>query len=173
MENGDQKLALALIDTNYCDFLRQFDKRVAYNKNNKTNRPFVGVLFEVNNFKYFAPLSSPKPKHLKMPNKTDFMRIDGGRLGAVNFNNMIPLIDGVYKLLELDKTDLSVSEAEYQDLLIDQRNWLNTNRVQLKKRAERLYKNYLINKIPKAMKLRCCNFPLLEQKCLEYKIKED
>ena len=34
--------------------------------NYKENRPFIGVLFQVENCKYFAPLSSPKLKHLKM-----------------------------------------------------------------------------------------------------------
>ena len=37
-------------------------------------RPYIGVLFEVDNSKYFAPLSSPKPKHLKLKTKLDFMR---------------------------------------------------------------------------------------------------
>lgn len=56
------------VDYKYCDYLRQFDKRVAYNKDRKELRPFVGVLFEINDIEYFAPLTSPKEKHLKMKN---------------------------------------------------------------------------------------------------------
>ena len=51
-------------------------------------RPFVGVLLEINKCKYFAPLSSPKPKHIKMKNQVDFYKIDSGKLGAINLNNM-------------------------------------------------------------------------------------
>jgi len=61
-----QRLILVKINSDYCDFLRTFDKRVPYNYDKKLNRPFVGVLFRVDNYHYFAPLSSPKRKHLKM-----------------------------------------------------------------------------------------------------------
>ena len=46
--------------------------------------------------KYFAPLSSPKQKHLKMKNDIDFYKLSNGKLGAINFNNMIPVPDGSY-----------------------------------------------------------------------------
>ena len=68
-------LKLVKIDTKYCDYLRLYDNKVPYNFENKALRPFVGVLFEVNSCKYFAPLSSPKPKHLKMKNTIDFLNL--------------------------------------------------------------------------------------------------
>ena len=45
-------------------------------------------LFKIEDCEYFAPLSSPKPKHKKMKNTIDFLKIKNGELGAVNFNNM-------------------------------------------------------------------------------------
>ena len=57
------------IKDEYIDFLRKYDKKVS--KNKKETRPFVGIVFEINNFKYFAPLSSPKEKYLKMNNRVD------------------------------------------------------------------------------------------------------
>ena len=57
-------LKIYYIDTNYINYLRIFDKRVAYNKSKA--RPYVGVVYTFNNQTYFAPLSSPKPKHLTM-----------------------------------------------------------------------------------------------------------
>ena len=50
---------LATVNSEYCDYLREFDYRVSYNANKKKLRPFVGVLFEIDKIKYFAPLSSP------------------------------------------------------------------------------------------------------------------
>ena len=73
--------------------LRQFDNKIAYNKHEKELRPFIGILFEIDTCKYFAPLSSPKPKHRKMKNMIDFFKIKDGELDAVNFNNMIPVTD--------------------------------------------------------------------------------
>ena len=84
-------LKLVRVNSDYCDYLRKFDNKVAYNKNQKELRPFVGVLFIIGNMEYFAPLSSPKAKHLKMKNTMDFFKIDNGKLGAINFNNMIPV----------------------------------------------------------------------------------
>lgn len=94
-------LRLVIVDSIYCDYLRQFDYKVPFNYGKKESRPFVGVLFEVGDYKYFAPLSSPKPKHLKMKKAIDFMKIDGGKLGIVNFNNMIPVMDNNIKEIEL------------------------------------------------------------------------
>lgn len=55
-----KKFKLVIIDSKYCDYLREFDDRVPYNFSKKENRPFVGILFEIENIKYFAPLSSRK-----------------------------------------------------------------------------------------------------------------
>lgn len=86
-----EKILLVRIDSKYCDYLRKFDDKVPYNYDKKQLRPFVGVLFKVNNCSYFAPLSSPKPKHIKLKNKLDFLKIDDDKLGAINFNNMLPV----------------------------------------------------------------------------------
>ena len=115
------KFKLVRVDANYCDYLRIFDNRVAYNKNEKELRPFVGILFTINDCEYFAPLSSPKPKHLKMHNTIDFFKIENGKLGAINFNNMIPVTKGNYKIIDLNKNNLSSKEKKYQELLKDQK----------------------------------------------------
>ena len=86
-----KNLQIIRVNTNYCDYLRKFDSRVAYNMNEKEIRPFVGILFKIEDCEYFAPLSSPKSKHKKMKNTIDFLKIKNGELGAVNFNNMIPV----------------------------------------------------------------------------------
>ncbi len=113
----NNELKLVRLDSDYCDYLRKFDNRVPYNYNDKKLRPFVGVLFQVDNCKYFAPLSSPKPKHLKMKNTIDFLRLDSGKLGAINFNNMLPVDDSNIIVLDLNKECLTKKEKKYQKLL--------------------------------------------------------
>ena len=87
----NKTLELVKINSNYCDYLRKYDEKVPYNKNTKELRPFVGILFVVHDCEYFAPLSSPKPKHIQIKNNLDFYKINNGIFGVVNFNNMIPV----------------------------------------------------------------------------------
>lgn len=162
-------LKIVRVNSDYCDYLRKFDNKVAYNKHEKELRPFIGILFKIENCEYFAPLASPKEKHIKMKNKIDFLKIKGGELGAVNFNNMIPVKEHNYCLVDLNKTNISIQEQKYQQLLKQQLQWLNEHYNQLKNKSFRLYQLYNSGRLPENIKERCCNFKLLEEKCLEYK----
>ena len=161
-------LKLVKVDTVYCDYLRQFDNKVPFNYAKKAARPFVGVLFEVNEFQYFAPLSSPKPKHLRIRNKIDFMRIDNGKLGAINFNNMIPVDNINIECIDLNSTTKTKEEKQYLRLLEEQLYWLNRNKDKIYKNSKEMYFRYLNNRLPRNVKDRCCNYLLLEEKCVEY-----
>lgn len=166
------RLKIVRVNTNYCDYLREFDNKVPYNKNEKELRPFVGILFQIENCEYFAPLSSPKEKHKHMKNSLDFFKIKDGELGAVNFNNMIPVSERNYSLVDLDKQHSSSAELKYQKLLKEQLNWLNANYIQIKNKSFKLYTLYNNEKLPLKIKERCCNFKLLEEKCVEYNLSE-
>lgn len=85
----DNSLIMVRIDTNYCDYLRRFDSKVPYNYGEKEVRLFVGILFKIDKCMYFAPLSSPKPKHQRIKSNLDFFKLDSGKLGAINFNKML------------------------------------------------------------------------------------
>ncbi len=161
-------LKIVRVNSDYCGYLRKFDNKVAYNKHEKELRPFIGILFKIENCEYFAPLASPKEKHIKMKNKIDFLKIKGGELGAVNFNNMIPVKEHNYYLVDLNRTNLSISEQKYQQLLKQQLQWLNEHYNQLKNKSFKLYQLYNSGRLPENIKERCCNFKLLEEKCLQY-----
>ena len=163
-----KKLVLVRLDTEYCNYLRKFDNKVPYNYNEKELRPFVGVLFKVEKCLYFAPLSSPKPKHLKLKSKLDFLKINGGKLGAINFNNMLPVTENNIIKLDLNKECLTESEEKYSKLLKEQIFWLNRHNDKLYNKSKKLYEKYINNTLDAKIKKRCCNFKLLEQKCKEY-----
>ena len=156
------------VDYKYCDYLRKFDNKVAYNKDKKELRPFIGILFKIENMEYFAPLTSPKKKHLKMKNTLDFLKIDNGKLGAINFNNMIPVTSENYSLINLNKRVYTIEDKKYNKLLQEQLDWLNENYNQVKKKAFKLYTLYVNKKLPGNVMDRCCNFKLLEEKCTIY-----
>ena len=161
-------LKIVRVNSDYCDYLREYDNRVSYNKYEKELRPFIGILFQIDTCEYFAPLSSPKPKHINMKNTVDFFKIKDGELGAVNFNNMIPVKEKYYTLVDLNKETLTIAELKYQKLLQEQLSWLNANYHQVKNKSLKLYKLYNNNRLPQNIKARGCNFKLLEEKCIEY-----
>lgn len=72
-----------MVDAAYCDYLRKSDPCVPYTMEQKAIRPFVGIVFSVSNTHYYAPLTSPKPKHLRMKSQIDFLKIKGGEWGAI------------------------------------------------------------------------------------------
>ena len=162
------KLCLVRLDSNYCDYLRKYDNKVPYNFNEKELRPFIGVLFKIDKLMYFAPLSSPKPKHLKLKSKLDFLKIDNGKLGAINFNNMLPVTSKNIIKIDLNIKSLNKREEKYNKLLKEQLFWLNRNSDKIYGRSKKLYDKYINGTLESNISKRCCNFKLLEVKCKEY-----
>lgn len=157
-------LKLYYITERYINYLRQFDDKVLYNK--KSGRPYIGVVFTYNNFYYFAPLSSPKPKHLNMKkDAADIFKIEDGKLGIVNINNMIP----TPKECLVDCLTI-ISDIKYKNLLQEQLTYLNDNKKSLLGKVRQFRKRYQKGYLNKRILERCCDFNLLEDKCLEYKV---
>lgn len=121
------RLKLYYISDEYIIFLRKYDQKVPYNKSQ--TRPFIGVVYTFNNINYFAPLASPKIKHLKMSNRViDIWKIDKGKLGIINFNNMLPsLIEVLSEVLPTIK---------YKILLENQISSINADRDVLVKKEK-------------------------------------
>ena len=67
------KLLFYEIDEKYINFFSQFSEHLFHNaKVSQTySRKYVGILFEINGIKYFAPLSSFKPKHKRLTETVD------------------------------------------------------------------------------------------------------
>ena len=84
---------LYTIDTDYIEFLAKYQEHIWNNEENQRLRPYVGIVLDIGNFKYYSPLSSPKPKHLHMRDRLDFIRLEykGILKGVINLNNIIPV----------------------------------------------------------------------------------
>ena len=163
-----KKIKFYYVDLKYMEYLKSVDSKVSdvSLENKKDKRKFMGILFEINKLKYLAPLSSKKSKFLKMKNSLDFIKINSGEEGAINFNNMIPVFDLYIKeyILE-EETDIN-----YKKLVEKQLSWCNKeeNKSKILKTATKLYEYMLLDKLPNNIKERCCNFKLLEEKAIEY-----
>ena len=88
--------------------------------------------------------------------------------GVVNFNNMIPVIKNNYKEFNLNKKTKNADEKFRIQLLNNQLRWLTSNKKDIYQKSSLLYNLYKNDKLPDNVKNRCCNYPLLEEKCLEY-----
>lgn len=156
------------IKDDYIIFLRGFDTKVAENKHEA--RPYVGVVLEINGIHYYAPFTSPKPKHKKMKNGKDFRKINQGIYGAINFNNMIPVVDEA--LIEIDINNME--DEKYKNLLLNQLNYVRADKTQIEKVASELHTLLLtaddeLSKYELQVKQRCCNIKILEENFLNYK----
>ncbi|OKZ54677.1 MAG: hypothetical protein BHV89_02670 [Clostridiales bacterium 41_21_two_genomes] len=116
---------------------------------------------------YCIPMTSPKPKHNKMKNDLDFSKIldsNNCLIGALNFNNMIPVSNDVIQKLDIRPSSSDTpKEREYKELLNNQLDWCNDNIDNIIKKANKLYR--LITQSPeKSINLtrRCCDFKKLE-----------
>ena len=165
------RLSFYICDTSYMDYLRSYDYRVPQvDKGSPARkRPLVGNVFEIEGSKFYAPLSSPKVKHLTMKNSRDFIKIDGGKLGVINLNNMVPVLDSCATEMDLvsypiiDKSDL-----DYVNLLKNQLTWCNSNKEAIKAKAAVLYKLIQCKSGNDNFRIRCCDFGLLIEKSKEY-----
>jgi len=123
-------VSIYTVNTDYIEFLRSVDSRVLENEKNFGNlRKYVGVLFKINNYDYFVPLSSPKP--------SDYVYMDGFKtirhsvvpiyriietsedkinfLGKLKFSSMIPAPPSQLTLL-----DITSLTEDYKTLIFNQ-----------------------------------------------------
>lgn len=139
---------------------------MAYNKNQA--RPYIGVVYSFEGQYYFAQLSSSKPKHMTMNEKAiDIFKINHGKWGIVNINNMIPTPrECLTEVLPL------ITDKQYKDLLENQITYLNDHKKALLVKVRQFQIQYRKNHLPPVVRQRCCDFPLLEDKCVEYMQKK-
>ena len=165
-----------IVNKKYVSYLNQFDQRVSYMDYGDRIKLHIGIILNVHNFNYYVPISSPKPKHRRMSNSKEFHKIqtdEGVLLSVINLNNMIPVPDTDTEQLFYDH----ISKYRHFDTMRDKNNYvyllqrekiiIDSIEPILKSKAEKLYE-YCKNKPYSALTKRCCDFLLLEEKCLEW-----
>ena len=155
------KLNFYTVSDEYIQYLYQFDKKIPYNKNAK--RPYIGVVLNIEEFNYFAPLFSPKKTHSKYSDNPTYMKI-GTSYGIVRFNNMIPVPISELKYININ----SIENKKYQMLLIAQNHFIKLHTEKILKKALKLYTWVTINEKEFFVNLNC-NFKLLEKVSKMYK----
>ena len=163
-------LAFYEVDEKYINYLKQFENKVFNNStaNAQNTRKYIGILLNINNVSYLAPLSSFKRKHKNRKSTIDMLIIK--QKAALNLNNMIPVIAGVFSYVNFK----TIKDIKYKCLLENEYKIIKKNQQKIINNSIRLYT--LKTKPPKNIddnlnKLlnRCNNFALLEEKAIQYK----
>lgn len=155
------------IDLKYLKYLHNSDYRVQYNINysdsKNQNRPYIGPVLKQDGLFYYAPLEHPRPEHQALHSNNKIIKINGGRLGIIGINNMIP-VPQEYLI------DFDISQDKNSRTLISQLIYCRHNKRLLYHSANKTY----FAKLKNADKhYSSCDFKLLAKKCNEYSNNRD
>jgi protein AbiQ len=129
----------------------------------QNERKYIGVILEIHDVKYFAPLSSFKEKHKRMKEGLDFIKIS--TYAVININNMFPVPDGLYTYVDYSKE----KNPKYKKLLMSEYRIIRKLQDKIQKNARELYRQKVEKNVKNALTKRCNDFLLLEEKCKMYK----
>lgn len=163
-----RNMEIISIKQKYTDYLHSYDNRVSKNIDVEYVRPYLGVLLTVKGLKYFAPLtSSGKGKKLvksPKPESTTFYPIANCKLGGINLNNMIPLVDGVYSKYT-DVVKLSPAQQVFHEKQI---RFLRKHESEIKKKAVKIYNWKIKGELYPNYDVVTCDFKKLEEAAIKY-----
>ena len=163
------------IDKDYISFLKKYDSRIPnIDYGNNGYKPFFSPLFEKDGLVYVTQISSTKPRHLKMKESIDFVKIfnktNKNLISVINLNYMFPvpkseIIEVKYKNIDNFRTFSSLDEKnKYINLLKYEMKVINNKNIQAQ--ALKVYNSVNTDSF---LKNRSLPFLLLEEKATEYR----
>ena len=152
------------INESYISYLSFFEPHLFLNKksNQKNERKYIGIVFQINGFDYFAPLSSFKEKHRHMKESLDFIKVKD--YAVINLNNMFPVPPHERKYVDIKNE----KDPHYRSLLISEYRFIKSIQEKILKNAQNLYKIKIKEDDSSALSRRCNDFIALEKACKEY-----
>lgn len=155
-------LKLYEINANYIKYLAQYQEHIFISDGDKANRKYIGIVLQINGMNYFAPLSLFKPKHKRMKESVDFIKIRD--YAVININNMVPVPDGQYHLVDVNGT----KDKQYRYLMQAENREIHRQRNRIIKNADIVYRHKLRNGDTTPLAKRTNDFRELEKRCKEY-----
>ena len=169
-----KKITLFTVDDNYIDYLRQYDSKVLKHSGEDytTSRKYLGVLFEINGFKYLAPLSSPSETYdfkdgIIRKSLIPIIRMvsENQLLGTIKLGCMIPIFDeNLISYYDIN----SEIDLKYKILVRKELEFIYINKELILKNAYKLYQQK-INNMSMGYIKNTVDFQLLEEKAKLYK----
>ena len=162
-----ENLKIYEINAAYINYLVPYAPHLFHNRQQgqANERKYIGIVLQVNGLDYFAPLSSFKPKHRRMKEGLDFVKIKD--YAVINLNNMfpVPLLECRYVNFE------TVRDPKYKSLLLAEYRFIKSIQEKIRKNANTLYKHKQVNGDKTPLAKRCNDFALLETMCKKYRHK--
>lgn len=146
----------------YISYLKNWDTKIPNINYNKHDKFICGVVLKINEFNYYAPISSftkSQKSNFVINNET------GVAISSIRFSFMFPAPQDVLSIKDFNK-----EESYYKYLLMQEYKYCNLNKNSIYEKAESVYKRS-VSGYDKFMEKNCCDFRLLENKCSEYKIQ--
>lgn len=162
MGDGDS-LDLFTVNKAYVEYLSSVAPTLYAEKQSTGARPrkYVGIVFLINGYKYFAPLTSFKKKHLRLSDSIDFIKIS--HIAAININMMFPVPDTVFERVSIKEEQ----NTFYRNLLNRELRFIKANENKIKTNASIVYQRSIRHPESKLTK-RCNDFKKLEEMCHSY-----
>lgn len=162
------ELYLVSVDAKYLKFLHSKDYRVSVKYN---NRPFVGVITMINGINYVLPLTSTTTEKRVLQGKkkraskiTTFVRDSSGEeIADILHNNMIPVLDSVYKICNIDA---SQDDNSYE---ANEIRYIRKNKERIIAKAKKVHDDRIL-KNEWFLDKTCCDFKKLEEEYKNFKI---
>ena len=146
------------VDGDYIQYIKKYGDNKIPNIDYKNHKKFFcGIVLTINNFNYFAPVSS----YNKRTHTTFLIKDKAKVISSLRFSFMFPC-----PIEYLSEKDFSKEEEKYRNLLRKELHYCNINREKVKKLANDVYRLGL-NEITRN-RFNICNFQILEEKCNEY-----
>lgn len=175
-----KKLKLYTVDTDYTKYLYDIDNRVMYWERDtyKSERKYIGIVLRINDFEYFAPLSSPKDndyyykkgEKLVKKNTIPIIRLvtsEGQLLGKIKLSYMIPVKQEQLTLYDINNE----KDHKYKSLVIKEMVCIRKCREEITKNALVLY-NQKMNGYDNVSYLdSVLDFKRMEDACRKYSSK--
>ena len=150
------------VKSEYIQYLGIYQKHIFSQNEGKERRKHIGVVLEIHGLKYFAPISSHKPKHKKMKETIDFLKIK--EWAVINLNNMIPVPESQVVNIDINME----KDRSYKYLLQAESREINRQKNRIRKNAEIVYSHKKLNGNSTALAKRTNDFELLEKLSREY-----
>ena len=152
------------VDSEYIKYLKENgDDKIPNIEYKRHKKFFCGIVLTINNFNYFAPVSSYNKKV-----HTSFLIMDKDKetkklkpISSLRFSFMFPC-----PIEYLSQKDFSKEDEKYRNLLRKELRYCNKNREKIKKLANEVYKLGLKEETRK--KFNICNFKKLEETYFRY-----
>lgn len=157
-------MRLYSVSDDYIEYLRNIFPRVYSNKiaNRKHTRKYLGIVFKLNNFNYYIPLSSPKDAHdyitlngKKVIRKDSIivirMAVKGTLKGTLQIGTMIPVPDKALIQYNLQyEQDISYKELVQDEIIFIRKNAnriIKTAKLLYSKKTKSTHNNPVIDKV--------------------------